>query len=486
MDFLSIIPGVDWPALPNARGCQLLALQFQLDRSQWLPAVEIERQQARLAERLYRHAILHVPYYRATYAAAGFRPGSIRSIDDWLRLPILRRGDLQARFEDLQCRVKEHGEVSLSMTTGSSGMPTRTVGTAVTRILWHALTLRHHLWNNRDFSGKLATIRALRERDKTGRIEEREPSWGSATADILRTGPLVALDIHTSVDEQAAWLVREDPDYLLTYPSIAVELIQYMDRNGLRLPRLRELRTFGELLDPRLRELCQRNWGVPVVDGYSSQEVGYIAQQCPETEQYHVQAESVLVEVLDDEGRPCQPGATGRVVVTTLHNFAMPLIRYEIGDYAEVGDKCPCGRGLPVLRRIVGRQRNLAVLPDGRTVWPCLSDRLTSGASLSGLPPIRQYQVTQIEPDAVEVKAVAARPLTEVEEDGVRALVADAFGWPMRVELKYVERIERGPGGKFEEYRCHLAPDVVDRLQRLRKSNHERTAVLSGASQAAG
>jgi phenylacetate-coenzyme A ligase PaaK-like adenylate-forming protein len=61
------------------------------------------------------------------------------------------------------------------------------------------------------------------------------------------------------------------------------------------------------------------------------------------------------VEVLDEEGRPCAPGETGRVVATSLNNFAMPLIRYETGDTAEVGAPCPCGRGLPVLTRIMGR-----------------------------------------------------------------------------------------------------------------------------------
>ena len=83
---------------------------------------------------------------------------------------------------------------------------------------------------------------------------------------------------------------------------------------------------------------------------YSCEEAGYIALQCPQAEHYHCQSESVLVEVLDDEGRPCTPGQVGKVVLTALHNFAMPLIRYENQDYAEVGPPCACGRGLPVKR----------------------------------------------------------------------------------------------------------------------------------------
>ena len=110
-------------------------------------------------------------------------------------------------------------------------------------------------------------------------------------------------------------------------------------------------------------------WGVPLSDMYSGREVGYLALQCPQHDHYHVMSEGNFLEVLGDDGRPCQPGETGRVVVTTLHNYVMPLIRYEIGDFAEVGEPCPCGRGLPVLTRILGRQQNMLTLPTGESRW---------------------------------------------------------------------------------------------------------------------
>ena len=196
-----------------------------------------------------------------------------------------------------------------------------------------------------------------------------------------------------------------------------------------------------------------------------------MAVQCPETEQYHVQAESVLVEVIDDDGRWCEPGEIGRVVVTTLHNFAMPLIRYDIGDYAEVGEPCPCGRGLPVLRRIVGRQRNMAILPDGRVVWPCMNSQVLISGKIDSLSEMRQFQVIQIEPDTVEFRLVMPRPFSPAEEPMVAALVSDAFGWPMRVRFCYVDHIERGPGGKYEDFRCAIPPETVARLIRERRGD---------------
>jgi phenylacetate-CoA ligase len=99
--------------------------------------------------------------------------------------------------------------------------------------------------------------------------------------------------------------------------------------------------------------MVEEAWGVPVIFIYSRAEIGVMALQCPQNDHLHVQSENVRLEVLDDDNMPCQPGETGRVVVTPLHNYQTPLVRYEIGDYAEVGEACSCGRGLPVLIRIL-------------------------------------------------------------------------------------------------------------------------------------
>jgi phenylacetate-CoA ligase len=99
----------------------------------------------------------------------------------------------------------------------------------------------------------------------------------------------------------------------------------------------------GEILEPGLRALCQRQWGVPARDNYSCTELATLALTCPEHDHLHIQAERVLLEILDDQNRPCAPGEVGRVVVTGLVNFATPLIRYEIGDRAVAGSPCPCG-----------------------------------------------------------------------------------------------------------------------------------------------
>jgi phenylacetate-CoA ligase len=221
---------------------------------------------------------------------------------------------------------------------------------------------------------------------------------------------------------------------------------------GLRLPRLRHVRTYGEMLRPDARSDVRESWGVEIIDSYSSEELGYIALQCPQCEHYHVQAENLIVEVLDESGEPCRPGDTGRIVVSTLHNFAMPLLRYANGDYAEVGENCACGRGLPVLRRIVGRQRNMVVRPDGVRHWPSFPSE-----SWRDIAPIMQIQLVQDAIDHIEARLVIKRALTDDEDVRLIAVLQDCLGYPFRITLRQVDDIPRGTGNKYEDFVSLLA-----------------------------
>jgi phenylacetate-CoA ligase len=263
----------------------------------------------------------------------------------------------------------------------------------------------------------------------------------------VATGRAIGHSIREDANRQLDWLLREKPDYLFTYPSLARELARLSLQRGARLEGLRELRTLAESLPADLRALCREAWGVPVTDVYSATETGYLALQCPQHEHYHVQAEGVLLEVLDDSGAPCAPGAVGRVVVTALHNFAMPLVRYDIGDYAEAGAPCDCGRGLPVLKRILGRVRNMLTTADGKRYWPVFGTR-----ALMESAPLQQYQFVQKTFDLVEARIVAAAPFTAAQEAGFRERVLSQLPPGVRLQFTYPDRIERGAGGKFEEF----------------------------------
>jgi phenylacetate-CoA ligase len=239
----------------------------------------------------------------------------------------------------------------------------------------------------------------------------------------------------------------------LTHPTMLDRLVRRSAETGLRPRQLRQVLTISEILAPGLRELCRAEWNAPVADTYSTREAGYLALQCPDTDHYHLQSETALVEILDPAGRPCAPGDIGRVIVTPLHNLAMPLVRYDIGDHAEVGARCSCGRGLPVIHRILGRRQNMLRTAEGER-WPLLSSH--DIGKLLALAPIRQYQFAQTHPDRIEVRLQATRALTDEEALGVVDWGRAKFGQGFRIDLAFPAELSRTTSGKFEDFVCLL------------------------------
>ena len=452
--FRPSIRGNAWPAIPDAQAARIAAVLLQLDSTQWWPRERLEAFQLRQLALLAAHAIRNVPGYRERLAPIADRIEGTPDAQDWARVPLLTRAQVQAGAETLRAATLPEAHLPLGWvkTSGSTGIPLQVANTVVTRLFWDAFAMRDHLWHRRDFRTTLGVIRFIGKDGPRGPEGVRNDSWGPPAQHLYATGPLCALHIENDTGTQLDWLERQRPDTLLTYPSNAVELARHARREGRSLPPLRELRLFSEVVDGPSRDFLQEAFATTVTDTYSANEVGYIALQCPEYGHYHVQAENLRVEVLDNDGRACEPGQTGRVVISTLHNFAMPLLRYESGDHAEVGQPCRCGRGLPVLTRILGRTRNMLVLPDGRKRWP-----VVGFASFRSIAPVVQHQVVQHGLDEVEVRLVVERPIAADEEARLAERVHNALGHPFPLRFSYVESIERSPVARYEELTSLLA-----------------------------
>ena len=445
----SAISMVGWPALPEPASALFLAVLHQFDRTERLPPAELEALQFQTLSGVLRHACDTVPYYRSRPIYREVLDAGPLDADAWRRLPVLTREDLQDAGPSTTSDAipPDHLPLTESMTSGSTGRPVRTVGTRITSAFWHAITLREHEWQGRDSTSKLVAIRA-EGNDKIPPEGRAVEGWGSSIAVVYRNGPCAMLGISHDIAHQATWLVDQDPQYLLSLPSNLVALARHFQATGLRLERLRGVTTYGETVGPDVREACRAAWGVEVADIYSSQEAGYIALQCPQSEGLHVQSETVYVEVLDDDDQPCPPGEVGRIVVSTLQNYAMPLLRYDVGDCAEMGRAgCPCGRTLPILERIVGRRRNMLRLPTGETMWPRLPAH-----EWAPVAPIRQLQVVQDELDHIEARIVSARPLTEDEETAFTDVLRRLLKYPFRVSLTYLDRVDRNQERKFDDF----------------------------------
>lgn len=444
----SQFPANAWPVIPNAKAATLLALQMQLEHSQWLDEKKIEELQFKQLRQLFDYSVKYVPYYRNKLGTIAATLGNNLDHEEWAQIPLLTRSDIQNSGKDLHSTrlpSGEHGPLNEIRTSGSTGMPITTLGTSVTRLFWEVFTLRDHVWHKRDLKKKLVSIRPEVGREIPNGREL--PGWGSATSAIFNTGRSAVLNSSFPVDEQAAWLIKQQAAYVLSLPSNIIELARYFAEKGQELPCLEEIRTYGEVAGDDVRELCRQVWNVPVTDIYSTQEAGYIALQCPENEHYHVQSENLLVEVINDRGEACNPGETGMIVITTLHNFAMPLLRYALGDYAVVGAACSCGRGLKVLNKIAGRVRNMVTLPSGRRHFPSFP-----AETWMQIAPIKQLQLIQKSHEHIEARLVTNRALRQSETDAFIAVLQERLKYPFNISFSYPGKIERSKGGKFEDF----------------------------------
>lgn len=399
----------------------------QLEETQWLPPDEIVRRQREQLVLVAAHCAKHSRQFRARLSAAKLKPDALGEPGGLAKLPPLRRRDLQVPASELYCAEvpRDHLPIGETHTSGSIGEPVVTRRTNITQFFWFAMVMRDHIWHGRDFGRRLASVRATVK-------EERSDDWGPPANLLFRTGPSLSIPSTVNIKQMLEALSSFQPDNLLVYPNILREMVRFCGERGRTPPAIRHVRTTGETLSPELRADAAELFRGKVEDCYSTQELGYIALECPDSGLYHVMAESVLVEVLNAAGRPCRPGEIGRIVVTDLHNFATPMIRYDIGDYAEVTEPCSCGRGLTTLKRILGRERNLILMPDGSRQWSRMGFR-----GFRNIAPVQQFQFVQHERDDIEVRLVTERPLTADEEIALRTHIQKSMGHPFAIRFAY-------------------------------------------------
>ncbi len=442
------VPTARPPATPASR--HIASLVRRYEQTQWLRRDQLLEIQLRVFSQLASHAYAHNAHFARKLDAAGLSAESPWDIDSFRRIPLMTRRELMSLGNDAYSDSvpPEHAPITKSQTSGSTGESVTVMRGELTRRIWMALTLRDHLWHRRDLKATLAIIRpGIKTVDDPE--EARRLGWGKPATLLFDTGPSYLQPISMDVASQAAWLIEKNPYYLLSLPTNISALMDEFRRLGTRPENLRQIRTVGETVSDEFRSRCREEMHANVVDIYSCQEVGVIALECPYSpDRYHIQSESLLVEILDDRGEPCRPGEVGRVVLTDLHNLATPLVRYEIRDYAQAGASCPCGRGLPTLARVVGRRRNMLRLPDGGQRWPLIGAR-----RFCEFAPVLQYQLIQQRVDVFELRLVVAQHLTREQEAQVSEIVRDEIGFPFALHLSYFpEHLPRPTNGKFEEF----------------------------------
>ena len=438
-----------WPRRVASADKLLFDIVSVLDASQWWSEDRlIDLQRQHFAE-LLNYAKDNTDYYSEVLNGFDtFTPEHIT--EDLVRsLPFADKQAIQTKGSRFIARQHDprYGKLSEFKTSGSVAKPVTITWNQYASTFVRAKTFRYHQWHGSDPRKKMSTLRATPLAIKRAAKGTRTRDWYP----LMPGGEYVTQSASLPTTKQMEWLQKENPSYLLTLPTIASELVQYAQDNSISLSRLERIDVFGEMMAEDLASHAKDVFHCAVSDKYSSREIGEIATRCPVSGLYHIQSETIYMEVRKADGTLAREGEIGQIIVTNLHNTAMPIIRYAIEDYAEVGPKCACGRGLPTLRRIMGRSRNMMRLENGEHVWLPLSSR-----NVFDVAPVRQIQLVQTAINEVKVLAVPLQTLSDNDREALCEELWTHIPREVRLTVECVPDIPRSEGGKFEYFRSEI------------------------------
>lgn len=413
-----------------------------LTRSEgWTPDRQARLQSEQL-RRLLDEAIRGTEHYQAKLGhLSSDELDRIAEELDMSSLPRLDKATLKASTPRFFNRLRK--TVARSSTSGSTGAPLVVEYDAESLQQRAAIMQRHRMW-----LGLAPNARCLRVsgRQIVPSARNRAPFWISNPLERQ----LLVSSYHLRADhlpEIVARIQRFEPELVEGYPTAITQIARYCEAEGLELPSLRLAISTAETLDPDMRAQIERGLGLKVLDYYAASEGVPFIQQCAEG-RYHMRPETGIFEILDPEGRPVGPGETGELVVTAFAQWKTPLIRYRTGDLARRFEQaeapCECGRKLPGVAGIVGRVEDLVKTPDGRTIG------MFSYRTLKHVPGIAEAQILQKAPEQFYLRTVFddTRPRERVEGDVVDVFES-VLGYRPEVQFEALERIPRGPNGKF-------------------------------------
>jgi phenylacetate-CoA ligase len=431
-----------------------LAPEFfeMLVESQYWSAQQMRAHQRNLLEPLLRHARAHVPFYEHRLDVIFARDGSI-DWDRWAELPVLTRTELSEREGDMQARFlpPAAGRVGKSLSSGTTGVATRTSQTELSVEMSGAALARAFDWHGLDYSKTMVDF-SVESPDRAMWPEgEHSGSWVPRWKRNLGSGQLFRINRVATPRQVLDFIMRREAHYVAGGTIRSQALAIEAERTGQRV-RIDTILTRGAAVTAEAVELFGDVFGARAVGLYSSKEAHKMAHPCPDGECYHVNAELVLLEIVDPEtGAPTPPGKTGKVLVTPFFNLAQPLVRYDIGDLAIAGETCTCGRTLPVLCSIVGREVHMFII-DGVRIVPSIPNSETAKLNAA------MWQMAQVGPNEVEIRRVPRPGAGPADVDAITALVRQDLHSDMQVTFRDIERFELPASGKLVQYVREWSP----------------------------
>lgn len=408
-------------------------LLVEARRNQWLKPSELEELQEKRLRAIVKHAYENTIYYHRRFKESEITPDDIRSSEDLKKIPVTTKDDVRKYgLTEMTSHGLNLNKCRIVPTSGSSGTPMRIVYDQNADDFSKAINLRSMIENGLGITDRMVNLGDMRTAKK--------PLWFQKLG-VLN---LQTVDIFDDIDKEVDDLLKINPKSMIGYASQLRLLSEYKLKHDLNGLQPNTIFSTAEILDPDTRRIINTAFDLNVVDLFGCIEVNRTAWECQEHCGYHMDVDSVVMELLDD-GESVSAGERGEVVYTSLYNYAMPLIRYQVGDVATPTDEiCPCGRGLPLLKSVEGRKDDFIQLPSGKAISP-----ITIHLIVKHTPEIVECQVTQESLDKISVSLVVTGKFTNVHSQRLIQEMNQALNNEISVDIRVVDAIQRGPNGKM-------------------------------------
>lgn len=409
-----------------------------LRRSQWWDRKRLEQYQLVKLKQLLRHAYKNVPYYTNLFMKLHLMPDEITSLADLKKLPLLTKEDIINNFDMLIDKTVKTGSIKIETTSGSTGKPMQCPIDLRYLFTWAAFEQRYCDMMDIDFRHKYIS---LWSRPFIGKKIENfylyEP--------LIRRLSLSTAPHHFSDLDKYLLLIRQfQPYYIRGNPSMLYQLACYAQEKGVNDISFSCFMSSFENIYPYQREVIERQFKCKIFSWYACQERVVSAIECSTHEGMHIEMEKAILEIVGENGENLPDGESGRIIVTAFHNYAMPFIRYEIGDIASISPQiCSCGRGLPLLKSFDGRN-NEVIQYNRKFVYSA-----TLSVLLSRFTNIKECQFMQEYLDEITIFIVKRQGYTDRDSQELVQALRKIIGEELKVVIQFVTNIPRTRMGKF-------------------------------------
>ncbi|MCP3928432.1 MAG: phenylacetate--CoA ligase family protein [Bacteroidetes bacterium] len=441
-----LVRNISFPLLAHHFGLPHIMRQLKnFEKSQYWSKDKIEGFQIERLRALLTHAYRSTSYYKQLFDEASFKPEKMISLDDIKILPLLTKNIIRNRGNDLLSTVYNSDQVHFSETGGTTGVKMKFWRDNACLTPKEASRYRFEKWTGWDIGDRMGLAWPAQQ-DYVGHwttkakikneLFERQVVFPAAIMD------------DENIKNYLHLLQKKKPTMIRAFTSPVYEVARVALDKNMQCDSIKGIVTTGEPLYPHQRQVIEKAFGCKVFDSYRSREAGPLAQECEKHNGYHINTESLVVEIVRSKDQDHLEPGIGEIVITDLLNFGMPLIRYKMGDVGIISDRqCSCGRGLPLLEKVMGRSVDILQAPDGK--------KITAGSLVLYLVDeapgvLGQVQIVQDEIDHLLIRMTPDPIPTQEIKNYQKNTVKRLFGADMKVSFEIVETIQRSKSGKYQ------------------------------------